>query len=74
MTLSPGDVTTPLCTDRSPFADSWQIVLTGTPKGVGPVVDGDVMEGRLYAGDAEIEDARIEVACEDRVGGYEFRE
>ncbi|CCG85003.1 protein of unknown function [Taphrina deformans PYCC 5710] len=45
------------------------IVITGTPKGVGPVVHGDVMKGSLFSEGKEIEDARIEVACEDRNGG-----
>lgn len=31
------------------------------------------MKGSLYSDGKEVEDARIEIACEDRVGGYEFK-
>lgn len=50
------------------------IVLTGTPKGVGPVVAGDVMRAGLSVGGKEIEEARIEVAVEDSTRAYEFSE
>jgi acylpyruvate hydrolase len=53
------------------------IVLTGTPKGVGPVVGGDVMRVGLEVEGTEVEEGRIEVRVEDAeqgVGGYEFRE
>jgi acylpyruvate hydrolase len=53
------------------------IVLTGTPKGVGPVVGGDVMRVGLEVEGKEVEEGRIEVRVEDAeqgVGGYEFRE
>ncbi len=53
------------------------IVLTGTPKGVGPVVGGDVMSAGVEVDGKELEEGRIEVKVEDGkagVGGYEFKE
>ena len=51
------------------------IVITGTPKGVGPVVPGFVLGGRLTDenGD-EIKEARIEVAVEESTSSYEYKE
>jgi len=50
------------------------IVLTGTPKGVGPVKTGDVMKAGLQVDGRDIEEARIEVPIEDKEGLYEFTE
>lgn len=50
------------------------IVLTGTPKGVGPVGTGDVMTAGLRVEGKEVEEARLEVPVVDREGGYEFKE
>ncbi|KAF2270604.1 hypothetical protein CC78DRAFT_485447 [Lojkania enalia] len=50
------------------------IVLTGTPKGVGPVVTGDVMKAGLKVDGKDIEEANIEVLVKDREGLYEFKE
>ena len=51
------------------------LVLTGTPKGVGPVVAGDKMVGRLEDENGkEIPEARIEVLVEDSKSTYEFKE
>lgn len=50
------------------------IVLTGTPKGVGTVGAGDVMRCGIQVAGKEIEEGKIEVAVEDRVGPYEFKE
>jgi acylpyruvate hydrolase len=50
------------------------IVLTGTPKGVGQVSAGDVMTCGLSVGGREVEEASIEVEAVDRKGGYEFKE
>lgn len=50
------------------------IVLTGTPKGVGPVETGDVIEAGLRVGGKELEEAKIKVGVEERTGPYEFRE
>lgn len=41
------------------------IVITGTPKGVGPVEAGDVVRGGIRVDGKELEEARIEVGCED---------
>jgi len=50
------------------------IVLTGTPKGVGPVGTGDVMTAGLIVDGQEIEEARLSVPVVDREGPYEFKE
>lgn len=50
------------------------IVLTGTPKGVGTVVTGDVMEAGIRIGGKEIEEARLKVEIKDREGPYEYAE
>lgn len=50
------------------------IVLTGTPKGVGPVVPGDVMVAGLKVGGKELAEARIEVQVEESTSTYEFKE
>jgi len=50
------------------------IVLTGTPKGVGPVVPGDVMRAGLKVGGKEVQEAKIEVAVEESTSTYEFKE
>jgi 2-keto-4-pentenoate hydratase/2-oxohepta-3-ene-1,7-dioic acid hydratase in catechol pathway len=50
------------------------IVLTGTPKGVGPVVTGDVIEAGLSVDGAELEEGKIKVAVKDRENTYEFAE
>lgn len=50
------------------------IVLTGTPKGVGEVRAGDVMRASIEVDGKEIEEGRIEVEVQDREGRYEFKE
>ena len=50
------------------------IVLTGTPKGVGPVAAGDVLKTGLEVDGSQVPEAGIEVAVEDSDGVYEFRE
>jgi acylpyruvate hydrolase len=50
------------------------IVLTGTPKGVGPVKTGDVMRAGLKVDGKDVEEANLEVPVEDREGPYEFHE
>jgi acylpyruvate hydrolase len=50
------------------------IVLTGTPKGVGPVKTGDIMRAGLKVNGKAIEEANMEVPVEDREGLYEFKE
>ncbi|KAL2023473.1 hypothetical protein VTK56DRAFT_2469 [Thermocarpiscus australiensis] len=50
------------------------IVLTGTPKGVGPVVPGDVMRAGIRVDGKELEEAKIEVAVEESTGLYEYAE
>jgi len=50
------------------------IVITGTPKGVGPVVPGDVMRAGLKVGGKELEEAKIEVKVEESKSTYSFTE
>nr|POE49471.1 putative hydrolase c21c3.09c [Quercus suber] len=50
------------------------IVLTGTPKGVGQVTGGDVMEAGMSVDGQEVESARLKVEVVDKEGEYEFRE
>ncbi|KAI1260990.1 hypothetical protein F5Y18DRAFT_212394 [Xylariaceae sp. FL1019] len=50
------------------------IVLTGTPKGVGPVVPGDVMRAGIKVDGKEIEEAKMEVDVAESTGAYEFAE
>ncbi|CAA9957726.1 Fumarylacetoacetate hydrolase domain-containing protein [Pyrenophora teres f. maculata] len=54
--------------------DKGDIVLTGTPKGVGPVKTGDVMRAGIKVDGKDIEEADMEVEVADREGLYEFRE
>ncbi|KIX02613.1 uncharacterized protein Z518_08555 [Rhinocladiella mackenziei CBS 650.93] len=52
------------------------IVLTGTPKGVGPLKGGDLVKCGLEADGREVVEARIEVEVVDDESeyGYEFKE
>lgn len=50
------------------------VVLTGTPKGVGSVVAGDVMKAGLVVDGKDIEEARIEVEVKEKGGLYEYKE
>ena len=48
------------------------LILTGTPKGVGPVSVGDIMTAGIKVGGKELE--TIEVKVEERGGSYQFTE
>lgn len=50
------------------------IVLTGTPKGVGAIVPGDKVEGELSVNGKVVPEGRIEFEVADRPGPYEYRE
>ncbi|KAI1848537.1 hypothetical protein JX265_013785 [Neoarthrinium moseri] len=50
------------------------IVITGTPKGVGPVVPGDVMKAGIKIDGKELEEAKIEVQVEESKSTYVFAE
>lgn len=50
------------------------IVLTGTPKGVGKVEVGDVMRAGVNVGGKEVEEGGIEVGVEEKGGLYIFEE
>ncbi|KAL2259386.1 hypothetical protein VTK26DRAFT_6960 [Humicola hyalothermophila] len=54
--------------------EAGDIVLTGTPKGVGPVVPGDVMRAGIRVDGKELEEAKIEVTVEESTGAYEYAE
>jgi len=50
------------------------IVITGTPKGVGSVVPGDIMRAGIKVGGKEIEEGKIEVVVEESTSTYQFAE
>jgi 2-keto-4-pentenoate hydratase/2-oxohepta-3-ene-1,7-dioic acid hydratase in catechol pathway len=50
------------------------IVLTGTPAGVGSVVPGDVMTAGLRVDGKELEEAKIKVTVEESTSTYEYAE
>ncbi|KAG5920875.1 hypothetical protein E4U53_003862 [Claviceps sorghi] len=50
------------------------IVLTGTPAGVGPVLPGDVMRAGVRVDGREVEEGRVEVCVEQSPSSYEFSE
>lgn len=50
------------------------IVLTGTPKGVGPVATGDVMKAGLSVEGKDIAEGSIEINVEESPSSYEFKE
>jgi len=50
------------------------IVLTGTPKGVGPVTTGDIMRAGIKINGKEIDEAKLEVEVKDKGGPYQFSE
>lgn len=50
------------------------VVLTGTPKGVGSVRVGDVMRAGIRVGETEVEEGRIEVGVEEKGGIFRFEE
>ncbi|KAM0799306.1 fumarylacetoacetate hydrolase family protein, partial [Usnea florida] len=50
------------------------VVLTGTPKGVGRVEVGDVMRAGVSVGGKEVEGGGIEVGVEEKGGLYVFEE
>lgn len=50
------------------------LILTGTPKGVGQINPGDVIRATIGVDGKEIEDATIEITAEQKPGPYEFKE
>jgi len=50
------------------------IILTGTPKGVGPVVPGDIMRAGIKVDGKELMEGYIEVGVEESTSTYEFKE
>jgi acylpyruvate hydrolase len=54
--------------------EAGDLVLTGTPKGVGPVVPGDVMRAGIKVDGKELEEGKIEVAVEDSTSSYVYSE
>lgn len=50
------------------------IILTGTPKGVGPVGTGDILTAGIRVNGKELEEARLEVGVEEKPGPYEYAE
>ena len=54
--------------------EAGDIVLTGTPKGVGPVVPGEVMRAGIRIDGKELEEAKIEVGVEESTSSYVYAE
>jgi acylpyruvate hydrolase len=54
--------------------EAGDIVLTGTPKGVGPVVPGDIMRAGVMVGGQELPEGFINVTVEESTSSYEFQE
>lgn len=50
------------------------VVLTGTPAGVGPVAPGDKMRAGVRVNGKEIGEGKIEVEVADSTSSYEFAE
>ena len=50
------------------------VILTGTPAGVGPVVPGDVMRAGVRVGGKEVEEGRVEIGVEESPSSYVFAE
>ncbi|PVH72531.1 fumarylacetoacetate hydrolase family protein [Cadophora sp. DSE1049] len=50
------------------------IVITGTAKGVGPVVPGDVMRAGIRVNGRELPEFKIVVKVEESTSAYEFAE
>lgn len=50
------------------------VILTGTPKGVGEVKAGDIMTAGLKVDGREIESGKIEVKVQNREGGFVFQD
>lgn len=50
------------------------IILTGTPKGVGKVVPGDVVTAGLKYDGVEIEEGKLKLDVEQKPGPYEYKE
>lgn len=54
--------------------EAGDIVITGTPKGVGPVVPGDVMRAGIKIDSKELDEAKIEVGVEESTSAYVYAE
>lgn len=54
--------------------EAGDIIITGTPKGVGPVVPGDVMTAGIRVAGKELEEASLEVPVAESKGAYVFSE
>lgn len=50
------------------------IVLTGTPAGVGPVVPGDVMRAGIKVDGKELDEGKIDISVEESPSSYSFAE
>lgn len=50
------------------------VVLTGTPSGVGPVAPGDVMTAGVRVAGREVEEGRVEIKVEESPSSYVFSE
>ncbi|KAL8734771.1 MAG: hypothetical protein Q9181_003056 [Wetmoreana brouardii] len=54
--------------------DEGDLILTGTPKGVGSVEAGDVMRAGVRVDGEDVEEGRIQVKVEEKGGLYEYKD
>ncbi|TQS33847.1 hypothetical protein Golomagni_05795 [Golovinomyces magnicellulatus] len=54
--------------------EAGDIVITGTPKGVGPVTPGDIISAGITVNGKDLEDAKIRVKIEESTSTYDFNE
>lgn len=54
--------------------EAGDIVITGTPKGVGPVIPGDIISAGITVNGKDLEDAKIRVKVEESTSTYDFNE
>ena len=59
---------------RVMMLEKGDVVLTGTPKGVGRVNDGDVMRAGIIVDGREVEEGKVAVEIKEKGGLYEYRE
>lgn len=64
----------PLLLISTVLVQEGDVILTGTPSGVGPIQPGDKIECTLSDPTTKEELAKLEFSAVQRDGGYEFKE
>lgn len=54
--------------------EAGDIVITGTPKGVGPVLPGDIISAGIKVNGKDLEEAKIRLKIEESTSTYDFNE